>query len=66
VPDFTCSFGIAHSSVGHDGDAVLRVADAGMLQAKDLGGDQAVVADAELAAEIFAEDSPLRERRPRR
>lgn len=65
VPPFTCSFGIAHSSVGHDGESVLRVADAGMLRAKDLGGDQAVVADAELAATIFAEDAPLRSRRDR-
>lgn len=63
VPPFTCSFGIAHSTAGHDGDAVLRVADAGLLQAKDLGGDQAVVADADLAATIFADDAPLRARR---
>lgn len=66
VPPFTCSFGIAHSTVGHDGDEVLRVADAGLLQAKDLGGDQAVVADADLAATIFAEDAPLRARRDER
>ena len=66
VPSFTCSFGIAHSTVAHDGDAVLRVADAGLLQAKDLGGDQAVVADADLAATIFADDAPLRARRDQR
>lgn len=60
LPPFTCSFGIAHSSVGNDGDAVLRVADAGLLQAKDLGGDSAVAADESLAATIFAEDSPDR------
>ena len=59
LPPFTCSFGIAHSTVGHDGDTVLRVADAGLLQAKDLGGDQAVVADADLVATIFADDAPL-------
>lgn len=63
VPNFTCSFGIAHSTVGHDGDTVLRIADAGLLQAKDLGGDQAVVADAQLAATIFADGAPLRARR---
>lgn len=63
LPSFTCSFGIAHSDVAADGDAVLRVADAGLLQAKDLGGDQAVVADAELAQEIFREGAPLRSRR---
>jgi diguanylate cyclase (GGDEF)-like protein len=66
VPPFTCSFGIAHSTVGTDGDTVLRVADAGMLRAKDLGGDQAVVADAEMAATIFAGDAPLRARRDQR
>lgn len=63
LPRFTCSFGIAHSSVGHDGDAVLRIADAGMLQAKDQGGDQAVVSDADLEAVIFADDAPVRARR---
>lgn len=63
LPPFTCSFGIAHSTVGHDGDTVLRVADAGLLQAKDLGGDQAVVADTDLVATIFADDAPLRARR---
>ncbi len=66
LPDFTCSFGIAHSMVGSDGDQVLRVADAGLLRAKDLGGDQAVVADAELAATIFADDAPPRSGRDER
>jgi diguanylate cyclase (GGDEF)-like protein len=63
LPAFTCSFGIAHSSVGTDGESVLRIADAGLLQAKDLGGDQAVVADHDLAVAIFDEDTPLRSRR---
>ncbi|MFN7150991.1 MAG: GGDEF domain-containing protein, partial [Microthrixaceae bacterium] len=60
LPEFTCSFGIAHSSVAADGDAVLRIADAGLLQAKDLGGDQAVVADADLAQQIFNDDAAPR------
>lgn len=63
LPAFTCSFGIAHSSTGTDGESVLRIADAGLLQAKDLGGDQAVVADHDLAVAIFDEDTPLRSRR---
>ncbi len=63
LPRFTCSFGIAHSSAGRDGDAVLRLADAGLLRAKDEGGDQAVVADADLAATIFSDDAPVRARR---
>jgi diguanylate cyclase (GGDEF)-like protein len=66
VPPFTCSFGIAHSSVAGDGDAILRVADAGLLAAKDLGGDRAVVADAELAARIFDGDAPPRTGRDER
>ncbi len=64
LPSFTCSFGVAHSSVGADGDAILRVADAGLLRAKHLGGDQAVVADAELAAEVFRDGGPGRSERP--
>ncbi|MHB1138832.1 MAG: GGDEF domain-containing protein, partial [Microthrixaceae bacterium] len=53
LPAFTCSFGITHSEVGGDGDAILRVADAGLLRAKELGGDQAVFADEDLAATVF-------------
>lgn len=66
LPPFTCSFGVAHSSVGVDGDAILRVADAGLLRAKHLGGDQAVVADAELASEVFRNGDPGRSDRPDR
>jgi diguanylate cyclase (GGDEF)-like protein len=64
IPPFTCSFGVAHSSVGIDGDSILRVADAGLLRAKDLGGDQAVFADEELSATIFAEGSGHTVERP--
>jgi diguanylate cyclase (GGDEF)-like protein len=53
VPEFTCSFGITHSSAAQHGDAILRIADAGLLKAKQLGGDRAIFADAALAAEIF-------------
>lgn len=55
LPPFTCSFGITHSSVGEDLEAILRIADAGLLRAKELGGDQAVFADADLAAAVFAD-----------
>jgi diguanylate cyclase (GGDEF)-like protein len=54
LPAFTCSFGVTHSDVGGDGDAILRIADAGLLRAKELGGDQAVFADEDLAATIFS------------
>ena len=49
------SFGFTHSSSGVDVDSIIRIADAGLLMAKDLGRDRVVFADAELAAEIFAE-----------
>jgi len=54
LPPFTCSYGVAHSSVAADLDGILRVANAGLLMAKDLGRDRVVYADAELAAEVFA------------
>lgn len=53
-PPFTCSFGVTHSSVADDVDGVIRIADAGLLMAKELGRDRIVVADAELAAEVFS------------
>ena len=58
LPSFTCSFGVTHSDVGGDGDWILRVADAGLLRAKELGGDQAVFADEELAATVFSNEAP--------
>jgi diguanylate cyclase (GGDEF)-like protein len=62
VPEFTCSFGITHSSVGRSADSILRVADAGLLRAKELGRDQVVYADETLAARIFGDggDDPRR------
>lgn len=56
LPEFTCSFGITHSAVARSGDAIIRVADAGLLRAKELGGDQVVYADETLAAQMFGED----------
>ncbi len=53
VQPFTCSFGVTHSSVGHSVAEILRVADAGLLRAKELGGDKVVYADQALAAEMF-------------
>lgn len=60
LPDFTCSFGITHSSVGRSADSILRVADAGLLRAKELGRDQVVYADETLAAKIFGDDESRR------
>lgn len=68
LPLFTASFGVTHSSVAHDVDSIIRVADAGLLMAKDLGRDRVVYADADLAAEVFGgriangPDDPRRER----
>lgn len=53
VQPFTCSFGVTHSSVGATLAEILRVADAGLLRAKELGGDKVVYADQALAAEVF-------------
>jgi diguanylate cyclase (GGDEF)-like protein len=53
VQPFTCSFGVTHSSVGATVAEILRVADAGLLRAKELGGDQVIYADQALAAEVF-------------
>ena len=53
LPSFTCSFGVTHSSVAETPDAIIRVADAGLLMAKDLGRNRVVFADNELAAEVF-------------
>ncbi len=59
VQPFTCSYGVTHSSVGSSVLEILRVADAGLLRAKDLGGDQVVYADAALAAEVFGHGEAL-------
>jgi len=53
LPPFTCSFGVTHSSVGDSVESIIRIADAGLLTAKDLGRNRVVYADEELAAEIF-------------
>jgi diguanylate cyclase (GGDEF)-like protein len=58
VQSFTCSFGVTHSSVGATVNEVLRVADAGLLRAKALGGDQVVYADEAIAAEVFGNTAP--------
>lgn len=59
LPEFTCSFGITHSSVGNSAESILRVADAGLLRAKELGGDQVVFADETLATRMFGDDAGI-------
>lgn len=54
LPSFTVSFGVTHSGVGDSVDEIVRIADAGLLMAKQLGRNRVVYSDAELAAEIFA------------
>lgn len=53
VPTFTASFGVTHSSVGDDFDEVVRVADAGLLMAKEQGRDRAIYATPDLAEQVF-------------
>lgn len=57
VQPFTCSFGFTHSAVGTSAQEILRVADAGLLRAKDLGGDLLVYADEGLMAEVFGDSN---------
>lgn len=56
VPNFTCSFGVTHSTVGTTFDDIFRVADAGLLVAKELGRNRAVYADQALAERVFGAD----------
>jgi diguanylate cyclase (GGDEF)-like protein len=53
LPPFTCSFGVTHSSAADSVDSIIRIADAGLLMAKDLGRNRVVFADLDLAAEVF-------------
>ncbi|MGI9578473.1 MAG: hypothetical protein ACR2OH_09760, partial [Microthrixaceae bacterium] len=53
LPQFTCAFGVTHSSVGSTVGEILRVADAGLLRAKELGGNQAIYANQQMVAEVF-------------
>lgn len=66
LPSFTCAFGVTHSSVGSTVGEILRVADAGLLKAKELGGDQAVYANQQTVAEVFGPNdlNGRSERRP--
>ncbi len=58
LPPFTCSFGVAASTVGDDVDTIVRIADAGLLVAKEQGRDRVITADAALAARVFGERAP--------
>ena len=54
LPAFTSSFGVTHSSSASNVESVIRIADAGLMLAKELGRDRVVYSDAELAAEVFS------------
>jgi len=58
LPPFTCSFGVASSAMGEDVESILRVADAGLLTAKDEGRDRVVLADGDLASRVFGPRAP--------
>ena len=55
VPGFTCSFGVTHSSVGTSFDEIFRVADAGLMVAKEMGRNRSIYADRELADRVFGQ-----------
>ena len=53
LPPFSSSFGVTHSSSADSVDGVIRIADAGLLMAKDLGRNRVVFADQDVALEVF-------------
>ena len=57
MPAFTCSFGVTHSSLAGDVETIVRIADAGLLAAKEQGRNRVVYADVDLAAEVFGEQA---------
>jgi diguanylate cyclase (GGDEF)-like protein len=56
LPSITSSFGLTHSTVGDSVESIIRIADAGLMMAKDLGRNRVVFADADLAAEVFTDE----------
>lgn len=60
IPLFTASFGVTHSSVGDAFPDIVRIADAGLLMAKQRGRNQAVYATPALAEEVFGGERSTR------
>lgn len=58
IPPFTASFGVTHSGVANTVESIIRIADAGLLMAKELGRNHVVYADQELAAQVFGPEDP--------
>lgn len=57
-PSFTSSFGIADTTMAEGFDGALRVADAGLLAAKDHGRDRWVIGDPTMATELAGRGRP--------
>jgi len=57
-PTFTSSFGVSDTSMASDFDSVLRIADAGLLAAKDQGRDRWIIGNAEMATELADRGRP--------
>ena len=57
-PVFTSSFGVSDSTMADGFDSVLRIADAGLLAAKDQGRDRWIIGDAKLAEELAGRGRP--------
>ena len=57
-PTFTSSFGVADTTMATGFDAVLRIADAGLLAAKDRGRNRWVIGDIVMADELADRGRP--------
>lgn len=60
ITPFTASFGVAHSALGTNFNALVRVADAGLRLAKDQDRDRTVSATPELAEQVFPDGGFIR------
>lgn len=57
-PTFTSSFGVSDTTMGKGFETLLRIADAGLLAAKDRGRDRWVIGDAAMASELTDRGRP--------
>lgn len=57
-PRFTSSFGLSDTTMAADFDAVLRIADAGLLASKDQGRDRWTIGDPEMASTLSQRGRP--------
>ena len=58
IVPFTASFGLVHSTMGSDFTDLVRLADAGLLVAKEQGRDRTIAASPELVRQVFSAERP--------